>query len=70
MRRIILRHISGSKANEVNEFLVDQFQALTLGRDTDNHDTSLFLGRTIWSVSSTPKLSGRQDTTTASLLPI
>ena len=35
MRRIILRHISGSKANQVNEFPVDQFQTLTLGRDTD-----------------------------------
>jgi S1-C subfamily serine protease len=35
MRRIILRHISGSKANQVDEFPVDQFKALTLGRDTD-----------------------------------
>src|SRR5215471_14243236 len=35
MRRIILRHISGSKANKVDEFPTDQFKALTLGRDTD-----------------------------------
>jgi serine protease Do len=35
MRRIILRHISGSKANQVDEFPVDQFKILTLGRDTD-----------------------------------
>ena len=35
MLRIILRHISGSKANQVDEFLADQFKALTLGRDTD-----------------------------------
>ena len=35
MRRIILKHISGSKANQVDEFPVDQFKALTLGRDTD-----------------------------------
>jgi serine protease Do len=35
MRRIILRHIGGSKANQVDEFPADQFKALTIGRDTD-----------------------------------
>jgi pSer/pThr/pTyr-binding forkhead associated (FHA) protein len=35
MHRIILKHISGSKANQVDEFPVDQYKALTLGRDTD-----------------------------------
>ena len=35
MRRIIIRHISGSKAEQVEEFPADQFKVLTLGRNPD-----------------------------------
>jgi serine protease Do len=34
MQHIIIKHISGSRAKQVNEFPVDQFKVLTLGRDT------------------------------------
>lgn len=33
MQRIILRHLSGSKANQVEEFSLDQFKELIVGRD-------------------------------------
>jgi pSer/pThr/pTyr-binding forkhead associated (FHA) protein len=33
MKRIILRHLSGSKANQVEEFSLDQFKELSIGRD-------------------------------------
>ncbi len=33
MERIILRHLSGSKANQVDEFPLTQFKELTIGRD-------------------------------------
>ncbi|MCS6859959.1 MAG: trypsin-like peptidase domain-containing protein [Abditibacteriales bacterium] len=33
MQRIILRHLSGSKANQVEEFSLDQFKELIAGRD-------------------------------------
>lgn len=33
MKRIILRHLSGSKANQVDEFPLNHFQELTIGRD-------------------------------------
>src|SRR5437867_5075312 len=35
MQRVVIRHISGSKADQVEEFPVDQFKILTLGRNTD-----------------------------------
>src|SRR5712691_829655 len=35
MQRVVIRHISGSKANQVEEFPVDEFKVLTLGRNTD-----------------------------------
>jgi hypothetical protein len=31
MQRIILRHLSGSKANQVEEFSLDQFKELIAG---------------------------------------
>ena len=33
MERIVLRHLSGSKANQVEEFPLAHFQELTIGRD-------------------------------------
>lgn len=33
MKRIILRHLSGSKTNEVKEYPLNHFQELTIGRD-------------------------------------
>jgi len=35
MQRVIIRHISGSKADQCEEFPLDQFKVLTLGRNTD-----------------------------------
>jgi S1-C subfamily serine protease len=35
MQRVVIKHISGSKAEQVEEFPADQFKALTLGRNTD-----------------------------------
>ncbi len=34
MTRIVLKHLSGSKANQIDEFPVPQFNELTLGRDS------------------------------------
>jgi serine protease Do len=34
MQRIVLRHINGSKANQVEEFPLNHFKELTVGRDT------------------------------------
>lgn len=51
MQRIIIRHISGSRVNQVDEFLIDQFKVLTLGRDPD---------QTIRYDSETDDLVGRQ----------
>jgi pSer/pThr/pTyr-binding forkhead associated (FHA) protein len=33
MERMVFRHLSGSKANQVEEFPLDQFEELTIGRD-------------------------------------
>jgi S1-C subfamily serine protease len=33
MTRIVLKHLSGSKSNQVNEFPLDQFSEVTIGRD-------------------------------------
>jgi S1-C subfamily serine protease len=33
MKRIVLRHLSGSKANQVEEFPLNHFEELTIGRD-------------------------------------
>jgi S1-C subfamily serine protease len=36
MERIVLRHLSGSKANQVEEFPLNHFKELTIGRDPSN----------------------------------
>src|SRR5258708_1130536 len=33
MQRIVLRHLNGSKANQVEEFPLSQFRELIIGRD-------------------------------------
>jgi serine protease Do len=35
MQSVVIRHLSGSKADQVEEFPLDQFKVLTLGRNTD-----------------------------------
>ena len=35
MQRVVIKHISGSKADQVEEFPADQFKVLTLGRNAD-----------------------------------
>ena len=35
MERIVIRHLTGSKANQAETFLTDQYQEITLGRGTD-----------------------------------
>ena len=34
--RLVLRHISGSKANQIDEFPIDQFKHVTFGRSANN----------------------------------
>jgi S1-C subfamily serine protease len=36
MSRIVLKHLSGSRAREVSEFPLDQYPELTIGRDPDS----------------------------------
>jgi S1-C subfamily serine protease len=36
MERIVLRHLSGSKSNQVEEFPLNHFKELTIGRDPSN----------------------------------